>query len=415
MTEGIDLDIINNSMALSAIAWKSNLQKIEINSDKKRAILKNENGTLTIIPVNPSAVERSIKNLNWPEFSRIKDEEYENEDPYPSLGFLAKYEDHKDKVLTGNKLQVAKFYHEYLPLEEGMPTISPFHDITSGIKKPQYHKNLVQYLKELILIRKSINAPFDASKIKGALNLEHYYQHFEPEATGIDMTEEQLGGDIQHVQQQLVHLKEMPQLPSELSASKHKSLESVEITSIFSTLMSTCYRSIYQVDLTSYHSEMARRVSLRSLFKFQQAYIYMKEWVMKSASRSKGTKSSTQVRALLIGKSSIQNLLNINHEELRSFCIEYTREANIESSKKRKRNVIEENPLDLTINIPGFSGKISSRKLSTFIIAGPRLKELLEALNNNWAILDLVDDVTITWIENFRKEEWNEFIKKIET
>ncbi len=178
--------------------------------------------------------------------------------------------------------------------------------------------------------------------------------------------------------------------------------------------MSTCYRSIYQVDITSYHNEIAQRGSLRSLFEFQQAYTFMKEWVMKSFGRSKGTKSSTQVRALLIGKSSIQNLLNINdEEELGSFRIQYTTEEIVGSGKKRKRDIMEESPLDLTINIPGFSGKLSTRKLSTFITAGPRLMDLLDALNNNWAILDLIDDVTITWLENFRKDEWDEFINKI--
>jgi hypothetical protein len=139
----------------------------------------------------------------------------------------------------------------------------------------------------------------------------------------------------------------------------------------------------------------------------------MKERIIKSTSRLKGMKSSTQVRALLVGKSSIQNLLDINHEESGSFQIQHTREENVGSSKKRKKDAIQENPLDLTINIPGFSDKLSSRKLSTFIVAGPRLIELLGSLNNNWAILDLVDDVTITWLENFRKDEWNEFINKI--
>jgi hypothetical protein len=138
----------------------------------------------------------------------------------------------------------------------------------------------------------------------------------------------------------------------------------------------------------------------------------MKEWVMKFASRSKGTKSSTQVRTLLTGKNTIKNLLGIDQATSESFQIQNVREAS-QSSKKRKRSTIETNPTDLIINIPGFSGKISSRKLSTFIAAGPRLMELLQTLNNNWVTLDLIDEVTITWLENFRKEEWNEFIKKI--
>ena len=69
--------------------------------------------------------------------------------------------------------------------------------------------------------------------------------------------------------------------------------------------------------------------------------------------------------------------------------------------------------MDLTIDIPGFSGMISSRKLQTFITAGPRLIQLLNALNNNWVLFDMIDDVSITWLENFRKEKWSAFIDKI--
>jgi len=67
----------------------------------------------------------------------------------------------------------------------------------------------------------------------------------------------------------------------------------------------------------------------------------------------------------------------------------------------------------LNINIPGFIGNISSRKLTTFITAGPRLHQLLEILNNNWVLLDIIDDVSITWLENMRKDEWIAFIKNI--
>ena len=39
--------------------------------------------------------------------------------------------------------------------------------------------------------------------------------------------------------------------------------------------------------------------------------------------------------------------------------------------------------------------------------------QLFKTLNNNWTTLDLVDNVTITWLENFCKEEWTAFINQI--
>ena len=161
--------------------------------------------------------------------------------------------------------------------------MAPFYNVTSEIKKSIYHKNLVNELT-------SISSGFDVSKIKGALRLEDYYQHLE--TTRANSSEKESGDDIQR---QLISLKEVPQLSSELQASEYNNFESVEITPIFSKLMSTCYRSIYQVDITSYYSEISRRGSLHLLFEFQQAYVYMKEWIIKSSSWSKGIKSSTQV------------------------------------------------------------------------------------------------------------------------
>ena len=81
--------------------------------------------------------------------------------------------------------------------------------------------------------------------------------------------------------------------------------------------------------------------------------------------------------------------------------------------KKRKKNQDVESYSDLNINIPGFVENISSRKLTTFITAGPHLHQLLEALNNNWVLLDIIDDISITWLENIRKDEWEAFIKNI--
>jgi hypothetical protein len=80
-------------------------------------------------------------------------------------------------------------------------------------------------------------------------------------------------------------------------------------------------------------------------------------------------------------------------------------------ANKKKRKTIESD--EINIEIPGFSGNISVRKLQTYSVAGPRLVQLLEVLNNNWITLDLVDDITITWLENFKKEEWIAFINYI--
>ncbi|CAG8699380.1 4962_t:CDS:2, partial [Dentiscutata heterogama] len=65
--------------------------------------------------------------------------------------------------------------------------------------------------------------------------------------------------------------------------------------------------------------------------------------------------------------------------------------------KKRKKNQDLESFSDLNINIPGFVGNISSRKLITFITAGSSLYQLLEALNNNWVLLDIINDISIIW------------------
>jgi hypothetical protein len=344
-----------------------------------------------------------------PKFTKVNNGD---DELHPLLGFLAKYEGpSKKKILTGNKVQVAKLYQEYLPLRGGLSVTAPFYDATSGIKKSDYHKNLIKYLKELIVLIQTSTSTipqFDVSKIKGALSFE-VYQHSEHEDEVEDEIEIENKDEFFDIQNQLVSLRNIPHLSSELCASKHQTLESIEVTTIFSRLMSTCYKSIHKADITTYHSEIARRASLRSLFEFQRAYAYMKEWVIKFASRSKGKKSSTQVRALLTGKNTLQDFLDINKKELGSFKIQ---SALMKDSYKRKKTISETN---LVIDIPGFSGKISSRKLSTFIAAGPRLMQLLEILNKDWVTLDLIDDVTVTWLENFRKEEWEEFINIITT
>lgn len=109
-----------------------------------------------------------------------------------------------------------------------------------------------------------------------------------------------------------------------------------------------------------------------------------------------------------MGKSSLQDLLNVGDTGSSKFRVQHIQGG------KRKRGESSDN-LDLNIDIPGFSGSISTRKLYTFIAAGPRLIELLNTLNNNWVLLDIVDSVTITWLENFRNNEWDTFIKEIKS
>jgi hypothetical protein len=107
-----------------------------------------------------------------------------------------------------------------------------------------------------------------------------------------------------------------------------------------------------------------------------------------------------------LGKITIHQLLNIDQTKSNFFKIPITNKKN----KKRKKTIESDK---INIEIPGFSGKISARKLQTYSVAGPRLVQLLEVLNNNWVTLDLVDDITITWLENFKKDNWVAFIEYI--
>ena len=65
------------------------------------------------------------------------------------------------------------------------------------------------------------------------------------------------------------------------------------------------------------------------------------------------------------------------------------------------------------INISDFSKKNSLKKLQIFITTDFHLVQLLDVLNNNWILLDMIDNVNITWLENFYKKEWIIFISEI--
>jgi hypothetical protein len=296
----------------------------------------------------------------------------------------------------------------------------PFYDSNSGIKKVKYYKNLIKYLKR-IRDSKNIEQQFDVIEIKGALpslDLEHESGDNEDSKDSED--DDDAGGPLSaslpgttklNLEDQIILLRCAPEVSRNLSVNKFAkvNLKKSEVAekqlSIFSTLMSTCYKSIQKVNVSTYYSEVSRRILLRFLCEFEQAYNYLKEWVSEYAPRERGIRTASQVHALLTGKSAPKDLLNIKDQRLEVFQIQHYEE------KKRKRGQTEN--LDLAINIPGFLGNISSRKLHTFIAAGPRLMKLLHALNDNWVLLDIVDDITITWLENFCNDEWDAFIKEI--
>jgi hypothetical protein len=66
--------------------------------------------------------------------------------------------------------------------------------------------------------------------------------------------------------------------------------------------------------------------------------------------------------------------LNIQSTTSKTFLVHQPIKQN-----KKKLVALDE----ISINIPGFCGKVSARKLKTFTTAGPRLVELLKALDDN--------------------------------
>ncbi|CAG8658323.1 4386_t:CDS:2, partial [Scutellospora calospora] len=158
---------------------------------------------------------------------------------------------------------------------------------------------------KLTILHRSSIIQFDMTQISGALilNIENN-QNLNSEYN-------------QDLLNQLMLLKYKPQIPQELRVSsflKNNSLEQSDAIKkqldTFFALMSTCYQTIFDVNNLAYQIEISRRMSLRFLYKFNLAYNYLKEWTMKFTSCDKGTKSATQVRALLIGKESPYNIFN---------------------------------------------------------------------------------------------------------
>ena len=76
-------------------------------------------------------------------------------------------------------------------------------------------------------------------------------------------------------------------------------------------------------------------MSLRFLYEFEEAYTFLKEWVSNFATRSKGMKSAMQVCSLLIDKTSIEQLFEINSMKSDLFNIKH-----IANEKKKKEKEV---------------------------------------------------------------------------
>ncbi|CAG8673350.1 11374_t:CDS:2, partial [Ambispora leptoticha] len=94
-------------------------------------------------------------------------------------------------------------------------------------------------------------------------------------------------------------------------------------------------------------------------------------------------KSTTQINALLTGRIILQQLLNIQNTTSETFLVHQPIKQ-----KKKKLVTVDE----ISINIPEFCDKVSACKLKIFTTAGPRLVELLNALNDNW--MDNINQAT---------------------
>ena len=164
------MNIVNCSLALSAVAHRSNLKKIEVFPEKGKAVLKNENGQITLEPANYEVIKEVVNNLEWPKFIRIN---RDDNNPTDTLGFYAEYENSpKNGLLNSNKLKTANLYREFLFLQNGLPVVALFFDPNSGIKKMEYYRNIIDFLK-IVIQQKNSSYPvqFDTSLICRALKL----------------------------------------------------------------------------------------------------------------------------------------------------------------------------------------------------------------------------------------------------
>jgi hypothetical protein len=319
----IHSNIISSCLLLSVISCGSNLDKIEIYPEKCKAILKNQLKTTSIEPVNVNYVKKLIKTIKFPKFEPVDLEEAIN-GPVSSLSFLIDYKISENNILKGNKMRVAKLYSDFRLLENGLPVVAPFFDPNSGVCKSEYYIELIKHLQTIIKQNSTtIPTEFCYSLIKGALDLDSYLESYFEQIN----TEQPVS-----VQEQIILLRKAPSIFSEQSLNNNTKIigeQSLnnntklieERLDTFSNLMSKCYNSINNLDIVAYSSEVSRRISLRKLYEFQQSYLYLKEWVRKLADRKKGTKAASQVRALLLGRITIYQLLNIDQIKSNHFKI----------------------------------------------------------------------------------------------
>ncbi|CAG8567475.1 16895_t:CDS:2 [Gigaspora rosea] len=221
--------------------------------------------------------------------------------------------------------------------EKGLSVVAPFFDDNAQVRKSNYYNNIKKHLKTII---------------HQALSMDLYQEEQEPA---------------------VLILSEFDNTNTSLLSNTNN-----QQILMFSSLMSMCYKSLHKVEISSYNSELYRRMSLRFLYEFELAYCYIKDFVMKYTNYSKGMKSTTQTNALLTGRITLQQLLDIQNTTSETFLVHQPIKQ-----KKKKLVTLDE----ISINIPGFC------------------VELLKALNDNWVILDLVDYTTITWLANIKKDE----------
>ncbi|CAG8673859.1 12373_t:CDS:1, partial [Cetraspora pellucida] len=172
----VSLDIINQCVILASITQNTKFDKIEINPTKKIATLKNNQGEIILELINSVEIWKLSINIKFSKLERVSRKQF-NQDPYPILGYFANFQPTKKKdILTGNKLKVSNQYHELLAFEGELSVIAPFYDKNSTIKKDDYYKSLLKYLKELSILRKTLIVQFDPTQINGRLALE--YENF---------------------------------------------------------------------------------------------------------------------------------------------------------------------------------------------------------------------------------------------
>ncbi|RIB10845.1 hypothetical protein C2G38_2205083 [Gigaspora rosea] len=308
---------------------------------------------------------------NDDEFGDNDDEFGDNNDKFGDNDDEFGDNDDKDKEEIVNKKRKIKEL-QTSKKQKGLPVVAPFFDDNAQVRKSDYYRNIKKHLKTIMQQSSTSKIiQFDSSLINGALSMDLYQEEQEP---AISILSE---FDNSNLRDQINLLRKVPELPSNIlmNTSLLTNSNNQQIL-MFSSLISMCYKSLHKVEISSYNSELYRRMN----------------------------EVTTQINAFLTGRITLQQLLNIENTTSETFLVHQPIKQ-----KKKKLVTLDE----ISINIPGFVSKVSARKLKTFTTAGPQLEELLKALNDNWVILDLVDYTTITWLANIKKDKWIELIHQI--